>query len=140
MINMDNLLIPSLRPGDKGKFIQISMARGHRTYPLLRTSSDFGEAHSALIRRALQDFSGGFQLDGQDCLNTHPPILTSGDYQIRGMGLFEITGEGFVAYGLVKEYAHVIQKLNVPNQSHFQDLALWVADFKFRIDPRQVSI
>lgn len=131
------MLIPSLGPGDSGKFIQVLLHRGHRTYPLLRTSSDPNEAHSALIRRALLSFSQGFQMGGQEDLEANPPHLTSLDYLIKGMGLFEMTPEGFVAYGVVPEYAHVPQNLNTPNHGHFSELARWVGDFRFRIDPNR---
>ena len=132
---MDNILIPSLNHGDSGKFIQLLLHRGHRTYPLLRTSSDPNEAHSALIRRALLSFSHGFQMGGQEDLEANPPRLTSLDYVIRGMGFFDVTPEGFIAYGQVSEYAHVPQNLNTPNPGHFSELARWVPDFRFRIDP-----
>lgn len=131
---MENLLVPELRIGEQGRFIQVLLHRGHRTYPLLRTSSNPNEAHSALIRRALLSFSQGFQMGGQEDLATNPPSLTSLDYLIRGMGLFEMTPEGFVAYGAVPEYAHVNQNLNTPNHNHFSELARWIPDFRFRID------
>ncbi len=131
---MENILVPELRVGERGKFIQALLHRGHRTYPLLRTSSDPSEAHSVLIRRALLNFSQGFQMGGQEDLEANPPALTSLDYLIRGMGFFDVTSEGFIAYGSVREYAHVPQNLNTPNHDHFSELALWVPDFRFKID------